>query len=44
MNKKSYIKPLLVVVKIDVQNFLATSQYDVPVNKPSDEVDAGDAL
>ncbi len=44
MEKKYYIKPQAIVTKIHMEYPLATSQFDVPVNKPDDEVDAGDAL
>jgi hypothetical protein len=44
MEKKSYMMPQTSVVEIEIQELLAGSQYDVPVNDPSDEVDAGEAL
>lgn len=44
MKKKEYIKPHFIVVKITAQRLLAGSQFETPVYKPNDEVDAGDAL
>lgn len=44
MEKKSYMMPQTSVVEIEIQKLLTGSQYDVPVNDPSDEVDAGEAL
>ena len=44
MKKKIYTMPQTVVVKVEVQSPIVTSQFDVTVNDPIDEVDAGDAL
>lgn len=44
MEKKLYMKPQTSVVEIEIQKLLTGSQYDVPVNDPDDEVDAGEAL
>ena len=44
MDKKEYIKPCYKVVKFTAHRLMTGSQFDVPVNKPDDEVDAGEAL
>ena len=36
--------PRTKVVKLEVQRLLASSQFDVPVNDPSNEIDAEEAL
>ena len=44
MDKKEYIKPCYKVVKFTAHRLMTGSQFDVPVNNPNDEVDAGEAL
>jgi hypothetical protein len=44
MKRKLYIMPRTKVVKLEVQRLLASSQFDVPVNDPSNEIDAEEAL
>ena len=44
MDKKEYIKPCFKVVKFTAHRLMTGSQFDVPVNKPDDEVNAGEAL
>ena len=44
MEKKPYMVPQTDVVRIKIQGILTSSQFDVPVNDPNDEVDAGEAL
>lgn len=44
MRKRLYMMPQTDMVEINIQRLLAGSQFDVPVNNPDDEVDAGEAL
>lgn len=44
MEKKLYMVPQTNVVEIKRQRLLAESQFNIPVNNPDDEVDAGEAL
>jgi|GEM_PF-6606869 len=44
MDKKEYIKPRLIVIKIAAYRLMTGSQFDTPVNDPDEEVDAGEAL
>jgi len=44
MKKKDYIAPLSLTVKIEQQTLMAGSQFEAPVNPPTEEVEAEDAL
>lgn len=44
MKRELYIMPRTKVVKLEVQRLLASSQFDVPINDPSNEIDAEEAL
>lgn len=44
MRKRLYMMPQSNVAEIKIQRLLSGSQFDVPVNNPDDEVDAGEAL
>jgi hypothetical protein len=44
MEKKKYVIPQSVVVEISVQRLMTVSQFDAPVNDPSEEVNAEEAL
>lgn len=44
MRKRLYMMPQSNVAEIKIQRLLSGSQFDVPVNNPDDEVDAGNAL
>jgi hypothetical protein len=44
MRKRLYIVPQITMVRITTQHLLVESQFDISVNNPEEEVDAGEAL